>query len=115
MARKTAVATMPHAIPHAHRSRVACSRSGYAAPLVGHVVDENVFAEMLRLNVEGTPVVDLRHLIDEVDEVMTAGEHEGIDRDALACAADHFAQRCLERALRRRVVELRVGASRLEI
>ena len=74
-----------------HRSRVACSRSGYAAPLVGHVVDENVFAEMLRLNVEGTPVVDLRHLIDEVDEVMTAGEHEGIDRDALACAADHLA------------------------
>src|SRR6266568_238022 len=46
---------------------------------------------------------------------MPAGEHEGIDGDALASTADHLAERRLERALRRRVVELRIRAARLEV
>ena len=74
------------------RTRVARENElGDAAAFVRNVVDENVFAEMLRLHVEGAPIVYFRHLIDEVDEVMTAGEHEGIDRDAFARAADHLA------------------------
>src|SRR5437016_2607368 len=88
---------------------------GDAAALVRDVVDKNVFAEMLGLNVEGPPIVYFRHLIDEVDEVMPTGEHEGVDRDALASAADHLAKRRIERALRRRIVELGVAGARLEI
>src|SRR5256885_15175151 len=70
---------------------------------------------MLWLDIEGAPVVYLRHLIHEVDEVMPAGEHERVDRDALACAADDLAERRLERAFRRGIVELRIRAPRLEV
>src|SRR5947207_15649240 len=70
---------------------------------------------MLRLNVEGPPIVYFRHLIDEVDEVMPTGEHEGVDRDALASAADHLAKRRIERALRRRIVELGAASAGLEV
>src|SRR5207249_12074245 len=77
-------------------------------------VDEDVFTEMLRFNVEGSSIVYFRHLIDEVDEVMTPREHERVDRDALPGAADHVAQRRLDRPLCGRIVELRVGAARLD-
>src|SRR5207247_7064598 len=46
---------------------------------------------------------------------MSAGEHERVDRDALTRAAHDLAQRRLESALRRRIVELRIRAPRLEV
>src|SRR2546423_12774524 len=69
---------------------------------------------MLGLNVEGPAVIYFGHLIHEVDEVMAAGEHERVDRDVLAGAADDLAERRLERAFRRRVVGFRERAPPLE-
>src|SRR5207237_4696285 len=78
-----------------------------AAPLVRDVVHENVLTKMLRLDVKGAAIVDLRHLVHEVHQIVSAREHERVDGDALARAAHDLAKRLLEGLLRRRIREAR--------
>src|SRR5438094_471962 len=86
-----------------------------AAPLVRDVVHENVLTKMLRLDVKGAAIVDLRHLVHEVHQIVSAREHERVDGDALARAAHDLAKRLLEGLLRRRIREARAGIARFEM
>src|SRR5438105_11761830 len=86
-----------------------------APPLVADVVDEDVLAQPFGLDVERAAGVDLGHLVDEVHEVMSAREHEGVDRDLLASATHDLAQGLLEGAFGRWVVKARVRVARLEV
>src|SRR5829696_1105145 len=88
----------------ASHDRVSRS-SGHELALVGDVVDQDIFAEAIRRGDEDATRVDPHQIIYELHHVRRALEHEGIDGDAVARAADDLAQRLLERARCRRIAK----------
>ena len=69
-------------------------------------VDQDVLAEPLGRRVEGAAAVHAGHQRHEVGQGARPLEHERVDGDALLRAALHLAEGLLDRAPRRRVVEL---------
>ena len=59
------------------------------------IIHQDVLAEINRRCEVRLPSADLSDLLDEVDEVIIAGEHEGIDEDARFAAGRHFFERLL--------------------
>src|SRR5262245_33799997 len=49
--------------------------------LLRDVVDEEVLAEPVGPGIEGPPLVDARHALDERPEARAVVEHEGVDDD----------------------------------
>src|SRR3990172_6651505 len=88
-------------------------RAPQVLPLVGDVVHEDVLAQLIRRGVEDATLVDLRHLVDELLQVVVAVQHEGVDGDALLCAPLHFLQGLADRDGAGRVGE--VGAASLQV
>src|SRR5260370_16665108 len=84
----------------------SCSSSAHALALAVEVIDDQVLAEVLRADEEGPPLIDARHLVDEVLEIGIVPQHEDVDGDALARRPMHLAQRLQDRDLRRRPVEV---------
>src|SRR3989304_601492 len=77
--------------------------------LVGHVVHEYVLAQLVGGGVEDAPLVDPRHLVDELLQVVVAVQHEGVDRDPLLSAPLHFLQRLADGDGAGRVGEVRAA------
>ena len=71
-------------------------------------VDEHVVAEGLVRGKERAPAVHLGDLLDERGEVARGIEHEGVDANAISRTPHDFAQREVDRLVRRRVREVRV-------
>src|SRR5438445_12916758 len=80
--------------------------AGPPALLAADVVDQDVLAQPVGRDEERPSFVDARHLVDELCQVWTALEHEGVDNDAVAGAAPNFAQRLLDRLERWRIGEI---------
>src|SRR2546429_3775799 len=78
------------------------------APLpAAHVVDQDVFAQVLRRDEKRPSLVDARHLVDELGQVRPALEHERVDHNPVARAPTHLAQRLLDGLVSGRVGEVR--------
>src|SRR5437773_6931023 len=72
------------------------ARAGPAPLPAAHVVDQDVFAQVLRRDEKGPSLVDACHLVDELGQVRPALEHERVDHVAAARAAPHLAQRLMD-------------------
>src|SRR5579884_3361801 len=77
----------------------------YDFALAGDVVNEDVLAQAIWSREERTPAIDARHLVHEVDQVVSAFEHEGVDHDLITRAASHLFQRHGDRPIARRIGE----------
>src|SRR6266436_6228281 len=60
--------------------------SGFA----GHVIHEEILAEGVGSGEVGFAAAHFGDFLDEMDEAVVAGEHEGVDQDAGALALVHF-------------------------
>src|SRR5579884_2325252 len=69
----------------------------YDFALTGDVVDEDVLAQAIWSREERSSAIDTRHLVHEVDQVVSAFEHERVDHDLIAGAAPHLFQRLGDR------------------
>src|SRR5690242_10774035 len=74
-------------------TRVARLLTFDVLPLVLDVVHEDVLPEFVRRRVEDPSLVDLRHLVDELLQVVVPVEHERVDRDLLLRRPLHFLER----------------------
>lgn len=63
------------------------------ARLAGHVVHEEILAEVVGSGEVGFAFAHLRNFLDEIDEGIVAGEHEGVNHDARALTFVHFFER----------------------
>ena len=64
-------------------------------PLAVQVIDQQVLTQVILVGVECAATIDLRHLVNKSHHPAIILEHEGIDSDAIACAALRFEQRLL--------------------
>ena len=58
----------------------------------GHVVHEEILAERVGCGEIGFAAAHFGDFLDEVDEAVVAGEHEGVDEDSGALALIYFFQ-----------------------
>src|SRR5215217_3191663 len=89
--------------------------SGYYFALLLDVIHQNVLAEPLGGRVERSSLIDLRHLLNEAHQHVTTLEHERIDGDLVSSTPGNFPKGLLNRAIGRRVGELRVGLTGLKV
>jgi hypothetical protein len=57
--------------------------------LAVHVVHQEVLAQRIGRSEVSLAAAQFRHLLDEVDQPVIAGQDEGVAQDALALAAAH--------------------------
>ena len=66
------------------------------AELFGHVVHQEILAEGVRSGEVGLSPGDLGHLLDEGDEIVVLGQHEGVDQDPGSAAGHHLSEGLVE-------------------
>ena len=77
--------------------------SMYGFDFLLEVVHQNVLAEIHGCREVRFAAADLGDLLDEVDEVVVAGKHEGIDEDSRFAARGHFFEQIGRASCRERV------------
>src|SRR5207302_7715205 len=87
-------------------SDAGAAGAGPAPLLAAHVVDQDVLTQPVRRDEERPPLVDPRHLVDELGQVRPTFEHERVDHNAVARAPFDLTQRLLDRVVGRRIREL---------
>src|SRR5215831_19298711 len=60
------------------------------------VIHQNVLAEIHGGREVGLPAADLGHFLHEVDEVVVAGQHEGVDKDSCLTTYRYFFEGLLQ-------------------
>lgn len=66
------------------------------AELLGHKIHEQILAEGIWGRKVGFPAGDLADLLHEGDQVVVAGQHEGVDEDPRSTARHDFAKRLVD-------------------
>src|SRR5215831_16469892 len=58
--------------------------------LAAYIIHQQILAERVGRGEVSFPAAKLRNLLDEVDQVVIASQHEGVDQDSCALALGHF-------------------------
>lgn len=61
-----------------------------------HVIHQQILPQIVRGGEVRLAAADFGDLLNEVHQPVVAGQHEGIDQDALLLAAVHFFQRAAD-------------------
>lgn len=68
----------------------------YSPRLLAHIIHQQILAQRVGSREVGFAATDLRHSLDEIDEVVIPGQHEGVDEDARLAALGDFLERFLD-------------------
>ena len=74
------------------------SLCGETFPAIAQIVDEDKLAELVEVGIVCSPLVGLCELVDEIDEVWVACNHERTDNNLLPAALDGLVERLVDNA-----------------